>query len=228
MRKKIISALLLGLFTVASTSTFVSCKDYDDDISDLQGQVTSQNSALEALKTKVATAESAITNLETAQNELKGKVDANAIAADNALAAAKKELQDAIKEVKGTAANNAAELAKVDGKISDAILKAKSDIDVALNLKADLTALKATQNELTTVSDKLNTLSGKYTQFIGEYTSLKTALDAQKAVLESAIKMLGELLRTVGQLAAAKKRAELSEKPLLSASHHEETETNDV
>ncbi len=41
-------------------------------------------------------------------------------------------------------------------------------------------------------------------------------------------KMLGELLRTVGQLAAAKKRAELSEKPLLSASHHEETETNDV
>ena len=187
MRKKIISALLLGLFTVASTSTFVSCKDYDDDISDLQGQVTSQNSALEALKTKVATAESAITNLETAQNELKGKVDANAIAATNAINAAKSDLQKAIDEVKGTATDNAAELAKVDGKISAAIEKAKADIQVALNLKADLTALQATQNELTTVSNKLNTLSDNYTKFIGEYTSLKAALDAQKAVLESAI-----------------------------------------
>lgn len=187
MRKKIISALLLGLFTVASTSTFVSCKDYDDDISDLQGQVTSQNSALEALKTKVATAETAITSLESAQRTLEGKVDANATAATNAINAAKAELQSAIDAVKGTAANNAAELAKVDGKISDAIEKAKAEIQVALNLKADLADLQAAQNELTNVSNKLNTLSDKYTQFIGEYTSLKAALDAQKAVLESAI-----------------------------------------
>lgn len=187
MRKKIISALLLGLFTVASTSTFVSCKDYDDDISDLQGQVTSQNSALEALKTKVATAETAITSLESAQRTLEGKVDANATAATNAINAAKAELQSAIDAVKGTAANNAAELAKVDGKISDAIVKAKADIQVALNLKADLTALQAAQDELTTVSNKLNTLSDNYTKFVGEYTSLKAALDAQKAVLESAI-----------------------------------------
>ena len=187
MRKKIISALLLGLFTVASTSTFVSCKDYDDDISDLQGQVTSQNSALEALKTKVATAETAITSLESAQRTLEGKVDANATAATNAINAAKTELQSAIDAVKGTAANNAAELAKVDGKISNAIEQAKADIQVALNLKADLADLQAAQNELTNVSNKLNTLSDKYTQFIGEYTSLKAALDAQKAVLESAI-----------------------------------------
>ena len=187
MRKKIISALLLGLFTVASTSTFVSCKDYDDDISDLQGQVTSQNSALEALKTKVATAETAITSLESAQRTLEGKVDANATAATNAINAAKTELQSAIDAVKGTAANNAAELAKVDGKISNAIEQAKADIQVALNLKADLADLQAAQNELTNVSNKLNTLSDKYTQFIGEYTSLKAALDAQKAVLGSAI-----------------------------------------
>lgn len=187
MRKKIISALLLGLFTVASTSTFVSCKDYDDDISDLQGQVTSQNSALEALKTKVATAETAITSLESAQRTLEGKVDANATAATNAINAAKAELQSAIDAVKGTAANNAAELAKVDGKISNAIEQAKAEIMVAVNLKADLADLETAQRELSTVSRDLNTLSDKYTQFIGEYTSLKAALDAQKAVLESAI-----------------------------------------
>ncbi len=187
MRKKIISALLLGLFTVASTSTFVSCKDYDDDISDLQGQVTSQNSALEALKTKVATAETAITSLESAQRTLEGKVDANATAATNAINAAKTELQSAIDAVKGTAANNAAELAKVDGKISNAIEQAKAELQVAINLKADLADLQTAQRELTNVSRDLNTLSEKYTQFIGEYTSLKAALDAQKAVLESAI-----------------------------------------
>ena len=187
MRKKIISALLLGLFTVASTSTFVSCKDYDDDISDLQGQVTSQNSALEALKTKVATAETAITSLESAQRTLEGKVDANATAATNAINAAKTELQSAIDAVKGTAANNAAELAKVDGKISNAIEQAKAELQVAINLKADLADLQTAQTELTNVSRDLNTLSEKYTQFIGEYTSLKAALDAQKAVLESAI-----------------------------------------
>lgn len=187
MRKKIISALLLGLFTVASTSTFVSCKDYDDDISDLQGQVTSQNSALEALKTKVATAETAITNLQTAQTELAGKVDANAIAANNAITAAKTELQSAIDAVKGTAANNAAELAKVDGKISSAIEAAKAELNAAINLKADLSALQAAQTELTNVSNKLNTLSDNYTKFVGEYKTLQAALDAQKAVLESAI-----------------------------------------
>lgn len=187
MRKKIISALLLGLFTVASTSTFVSCKDYDDDISDIQGQVTSQNSALEALKTKVATAETAITNLQTAQTELAGKVDANAIAANNAITAAKTELQSAIDAVKGTAANNAAELAKVDGKISSAIEAAKAELNAAINLKADLSALQAAQTELTNVSNKLNTLSDNYTKFVGEYKTLQAALDAQKAVLESAI-----------------------------------------
>lgn len=187
MRKKIISALLLGLFTVASTSTFVSCKDYDDDISNLQDQVTGQSSALEALKTKLTAAETAVTNLQTAQTELAGKVDANAIAANNAITAAKTELKSAIDAVKGTAADNAEKLAKVDGKISSAIEAAKAELNAAINLKADLTALQAAQTELTNVSTKLNTLSDNYTKFVGEYKTLQAALDAQKAVLESAI-----------------------------------------
>ena len=35
MKKKIFSALLMGVFTLASMSMFVSCKDYDDDINNL-------------------------------------------------------------------------------------------------------------------------------------------------------------------------------------------------
>ena len=32
MKRKYFSALLMGALTVASVSTFTSCKDYDDDI----------------------------------------------------------------------------------------------------------------------------------------------------------------------------------------------------
>ena len=49
MRKKILSALLLGLFTVASTSTFVSCKDYDDDVKNLQELITTNDTNLKKL-----------------------------------------------------------------------------------------------------------------------------------------------------------------------------------
>ena len=39
MRKKYLSALLFGALLFASAGTFQSCKDYDDDISNLQGQI---------------------------------------------------------------------------------------------------------------------------------------------------------------------------------------------
>mgnify|MGYP006924819626 CR=1 FL=1 len=39
MNKKFLSAILFGALMVSSTGTFVSCKDYDDDIDNLQGQI---------------------------------------------------------------------------------------------------------------------------------------------------------------------------------------------
>lgn len=39
MKRKFLSAILFGAVLVASTSTFVSCKDYDDDIENLQNQI---------------------------------------------------------------------------------------------------------------------------------------------------------------------------------------------
>ena len=35
MNKKFLSAILFGALMVSSTGTFVSCKDYDDDIDEL-------------------------------------------------------------------------------------------------------------------------------------------------------------------------------------------------
>ena len=50
MNKKFLSAILFGALMVTSTGTFVSCKDYDDDIKDLQGQIDANKAGIEELK----------------------------------------------------------------------------------------------------------------------------------------------------------------------------------
>ncbi|MCE2616650.1 MAG: hypothetical protein ACTTKN_02875 [Phocaeicola sp.] len=59
MKKKFLSAILFGALLATSTGTFVSCKDYDDDIKDLQGQIDKKASA-DDLTTKVSALESSI------------------------------------------------------------------------------------------------------------------------------------------------------------------------
>ena len=53
MNKKYLSALLFGALTFASTATFTSCKDYDDDIDNLSGQINSLKEATEGLKQQI-------------------------------------------------------------------------------------------------------------------------------------------------------------------------------
>ena len=53
MRKKYLSALLFGALLFASAGTFTSCKDYDDDINNLQSQITANADAIKALQDKV-------------------------------------------------------------------------------------------------------------------------------------------------------------------------------
>ena len=40
MNKKFLSAILFGALMVSSTGTFVSCKDYDDDIDAINKELT--------------------------------------------------------------------------------------------------------------------------------------------------------------------------------------------
>lgn len=72
MNKRFLTALLTGAFFIASASVFVSCKDYDDDISKntaaieaLQKQLNDQKTSLEQqLQTAVAELNTALKNLE--------------------------------------------------------------------------------------------------------------------------------------------------------------------
>ena len=50
MRKKYLSALLFGALLFASAGTFTSCKDYDDDIKNLQEQVDKVVTDVKALQ----------------------------------------------------------------------------------------------------------------------------------------------------------------------------------
>ena len=54
MNKKFLSAALFGALMVSSTGTFVSCKDYDDDIDRIDNTLNDLKSQIAALQTEVA------------------------------------------------------------------------------------------------------------------------------------------------------------------------------
>lgn len=110
MNKKFLSTLLMGALFIASVSVFTSCKDYDEDIQNLQQQVDGLKSDLN----------SQIATLDAAQKKC---------ASDCATAQA--ALDQAIKNLESTKANKA----DVDKAIEDAIKGAKADNDA---LKTEL------------------------------------------------------------------------------------------
>ena len=54
MNKKFFGALLIGALTVTSTGTLVSCKDYDDDITNLQEQIDKNAKAIKEINDLIA------------------------------------------------------------------------------------------------------------------------------------------------------------------------------
>ena len=67
MNKKFLSAILFGALMVSSTGTFVSCKDYDDDIENLQGQINANAEAIKTINDLVAKG-SVISSVEPTAN----------------------------------------------------------------------------------------------------------------------------------------------------------------
>ena len=70
MRKKYLSALLFGALLFASAGTFTSCKDYDDDINNLQTQVTDVKNAVAELQKLIGDGKF-VTNIVSENNGLK-------------------------------------------------------------------------------------------------------------------------------------------------------------
>lgn len=124
MKRKFISAMLFGALLVAPATTFVGCADYDDDIENLQGQITNNATTLDQLtKEKIQNVETEIESLKAANKQLQEALDkaksegtdadaATLAAAQKLVEAAQAQLQAALDAVNG-------DITGINGKISD-------------------------------------------------------------------------------------------------------------
>ena len=67
MKRQFFSALLMGAMVVGATTTLQSCKDYDDDIQNLQQQIDANSKAIKAIEDLIKNG-SVITNVAEADN----------------------------------------------------------------------------------------------------------------------------------------------------------------
>lgn len=104
MKRKYFSALLMGALTIASVSTFTSCKDYDDDIDNLQSQIdkVGLQSDIDALKTQLQDAASTASAAKTTAESALAKANDAAVKAD---------VEKAIQKVEVTANKAATDVA---------------------------------------------------------------------------------------------------------------------
>ena len=167
MKRKYLSALLMGVLTLSSVSTFTSCKDYDDDINSLQEQVNKAalSSDVEALKTQVNNAASSAQNAATKAEEALTKAGANATEIATVKALATKNGTDVAKALTDAAnaatdAANAATAATAAQDSANAALTKIAGLDkelknLALNAQAHVTATQL-KNSLDSLSQVIN------------------------------------------------------------------------
>ena len=195
MKRKYLSALLMGVLTLSSVSTFTSCKDYDDDISNLQGQIDKLATA-DQLSQKVAELQALISSNKSDISSLQSEL-------------AKKTTLD---EVKAVLANYATK-EYVDG--ADATLQAAikaletgkvAELEAAVKA-AQAAADKAAEDAKAANAEILETLKTLATK-----TEVSEAADAaQKAIAavesnnaEALKKAQAEILETLKDYATKK------------------------
>ena len=130
MNKKFLSAVLFGAMIATTTSTFVSCKDYDDDIAGLQEQIDGVKS-----------------NLTSEVSSLRGE-----------LASAKTELQSELNGTKTELASAKTELQNAINSKADATRVSTLESKVA-TLESKVATLETKITEIDTLTTRLNKLS---------------------------------------------------------------------
>ena len=172
MKRKYLSALLMGVLTLTSVSTFTSCKDYDDDISNLQGQIDKLATA-EELAAKVSELQALISTNQSGINSLQSEL-------------AKKTTLDEVKAVLANYATNE-NVTKEANEIVNAAIKALQDNDLAAlktavdaaQAKAD-EAAKSAETANADIQEMLKTLATK-----ADAAEVQKAIDAANAAIEA-------------------------------------------
>jgi len=197
----------MGTLTVASMSTFTSCKDYDDDISNLQGQIDKLATA-DQISQKVAELQALISSnksdITSLQAELAKKTtldEVKAVLADYAtkqyVDAADKTLQDAIDALKtGDIAKLKEDVVKAQAaadKAADDAKAANAEIVETLKTLATKTELedaaKAAQKAIEALESKnaedLKKAQDAITETLKSYATKSDVEDGDKKTLES-------------------------------------------
>ena len=208
MKRKIFSKLLMVALVIAAVGSFVSCKDYDDDINNLQKQIDAK-AALSELTALQSTLASQISAAQSAAAAAQATADAAATktavadlktALETAIADAKKAGTDAGTQAgeaitKANAAATAAEEAAQAAKDADAAAKkaledALEDIKATYATKAEAAAAADAAADAAAAAAKANAAIEKLgdTYFtIAEAEKLQKQVDDLKADLESQI-----------------------------------------
>ena len=204
MKRKYLSALLMGTLTVASMSTFTSCKDYDDDISNLQGQIDKLATA-DQLSQKVAELQALISSNQTGISSLETKL------ADVKKTADSKATLDQVKDILAGYATNES-VTKEANEIVNAAIKALQEKDIkdlkALIETAQGKADQAVKDAADAKAEILKTLED-YALKSDVDAAQGTADDAlakaiaNKTAIENALKTLGTGFDEKNTVAAA-------------------------
>lgn len=185
MKKRFFNALLLGA-VLLSTNAVTSCKDYDDDINNLQEQINKLATADE-LKSAVEQLNSAVTAAkEDAAKALEAAKTAQSTADTKADAATVTELQAAV-------AQAAADLATAQTELTELINSKASADDLAKANEKIAAAEQAIEEAKKAASDADDALKGEMTQAIAEALEdyvTKAALEVQVAELNAKINTL--------------------------------------
>ena len=184
MRKKFLSAFLLGALALGATSTIVSCKDYDGDISELRTDINSLESTLkselQSVKDQLAAQKSELeTKIANAQATLQAAIDQKA---DKTTVAA---LADQVKGLE-------TELGVVKSRLNS-IDTAIAEINDAI---ADIKANKADKEEVAALKVWAE---GEIAAITGDITGLKAAIAELK---EADTKLAAQIVEEATKLAA--------------------------
>ena len=197
----------MGTLTVASMSTFTSCKDYDDDISNLQGQIDKLATAdqlkqkVEELQALISSNKSDITSLQTELAKKTTLEEVKAVLADYATKQyvndADKTLQDAIDALKtGDIAKLKEDVVKAQAAADKAAAdaeKANADIVETLKTLATKTELQdaadAAQKAIEALESKnaeaLKKAQAEILETLKSYATKSDVEDGDKKTLES-------------------------------------------
>ena len=193
MKRKYFSVLLMAAMTLASTSMVTSCKDYDDDINNVQTQIDAANDLIKKLDTQASTLQTAVTTAQSTADAAKTAAAEAATAAkkaqatgDEALAAAK-TAEAAAEAAKAAAAE--AQKAAIEAATKQ-VNDLKAEIQTALDNKVDVatfnTAVAKLEGDIAGIDAKLNTLGEDVKNNQKEITTAKEAIATLEAAQKNA------------------------------------------